>query len=341
MPRGPPCSSVAQWQSIRLLTGGLLVRVQPEEPIFSTRYRHTVQWGILTVEHMSLGIDPAVAVEWRLRILDWMACGTMGLREFEAMHLARAPLYASFLGHVGRYLESVRTQEERLTDSSMSPVAIRELAIGVAGSWFICGAHIKGWWALTELKHDLLVQQDEVLMLQVRQTRIMMLMRLSQIVRWLHASPLVRWVGRRAELDYLPALDALERSGEWGRLQALQLNAHRLGIARPNRLPLPPREGYLSLGARGMLAISIRDELRPLPWTFDWKRLLKARRCLRWARQYGWSHEEWKLHWMLFWRGPARGRWGHLIEWFTAFKRTQYTLTGRAFQLINVLLPHG
>ena len=27
------CSSVAQWQSIRLLTGGLLVRVQPEEPI--------------------------------------------------------------------------------------------------------------------------------------------------------------------------------------------------------------------------------------------------------------------------------------------------------------------
>jgi hypothetical protein len=28
-------SSVAQWQSIRLLTGGLLVRVQPEEPISS------------------------------------------------------------------------------------------------------------------------------------------------------------------------------------------------------------------------------------------------------------------------------------------------------------------
>ena len=26
-------SSVAQWQSIRLLTGGLLVRVQPEEPL--------------------------------------------------------------------------------------------------------------------------------------------------------------------------------------------------------------------------------------------------------------------------------------------------------------------
>ena len=31
----PPYSSVAQWQSIRLLTGGLLVRVQPEEPIKS------------------------------------------------------------------------------------------------------------------------------------------------------------------------------------------------------------------------------------------------------------------------------------------------------------------
>ena len=33
-------SSVAQWQSIRLLTGGLLVRVQPEEPIVSITYRH-------------------------------------------------------------------------------------------------------------------------------------------------------------------------------------------------------------------------------------------------------------------------------------------------------------
>src|SRR6516162_7271759 len=32
--RPPEYSSVAQWQSIRLLTGGLLVRVQPEEPIF-------------------------------------------------------------------------------------------------------------------------------------------------------------------------------------------------------------------------------------------------------------------------------------------------------------------
>ena len=30
--RRDQCSSVAQWQSIRLLTGGLLVRVQPEEP---------------------------------------------------------------------------------------------------------------------------------------------------------------------------------------------------------------------------------------------------------------------------------------------------------------------
>ena len=40
-----PDSSVAQWQSIRLLTGGLLVRVQPEEPIISTTY----------VDHLSRG----------------------------------------------------------------------------------------------------------------------------------------------------------------------------------------------------------------------------------------------------------------------------------------------
>ncbi len=34
-----PCSSVAQWQSIRLLTGGFLVRVQAEEPAFARASR--------------------------------------------------------------------------------------------------------------------------------------------------------------------------------------------------------------------------------------------------------------------------------------------------------------
>ena len=38
----PPYSSVAQWQSIRLLTGGLLVRVQPEEPLFSISYERSI-----------------------------------------------------------------------------------------------------------------------------------------------------------------------------------------------------------------------------------------------------------------------------------------------------------
>src|SRR5215210_5140528 len=36
--RSPAYSSVAQWQSIRLLTGGLLVRVQPEEPLTQLRF---------------------------------------------------------------------------------------------------------------------------------------------------------------------------------------------------------------------------------------------------------------------------------------------------------------
>src|SRR5207237_10295008 len=38
----PPDSSVAQRQSIRLLTGGLLVRIQPEEPTSLTKYGTSV-----------------------------------------------------------------------------------------------------------------------------------------------------------------------------------------------------------------------------------------------------------------------------------------------------------
>jgi hypothetical protein len=41
-----PCSSVAQRQSIRLLTGGLLVRIQPEEPhLFGVQIFTTARFG--------------------------------------------------------------------------------------------------------------------------------------------------------------------------------------------------------------------------------------------------------------------------------------------------------
>ena len=47
--RAPRHSSVAQWQSIRLLTGGLLVRVQPEEPLLSIIYGRRIFRPIFTL----------------------------------------------------------------------------------------------------------------------------------------------------------------------------------------------------------------------------------------------------------------------------------------------------
>ena len=58
-------SSVAQRQSIRLLTGGLLVRIQPEEPIFSMGYGGDLSFAKISrrpVEHVS-------------RANDWRAAG--------------------------------------------------------------------------------------------------------------------------------------------------------------------------------------------------------------------------------------------------------------------------
>src|SRR5215217_621373 len=43
-------SSVAQWQSIRLLTGGLLVRVQPEEPAFAHALLGELRLGRLSAD---------------------------------------------------------------------------------------------------------------------------------------------------------------------------------------------------------------------------------------------------------------------------------------------------
>ena len=80
-------SSVAQWQSIRLLTGGLLVRVQPEEPIsgFATIRQY--------VERLNVSRRKTSAIERRVRykrfhetrLLSRILCNIRrirGLREF-------------------------------------------------------------------------------------------------------------------------------------------------------------------------------------------------------------------------------------------------------------------
>jgi hypothetical protein len=67
-------SSVAQWQSIRLLTGGLLVRVQPEEPTASKSVASTdevdavsirwasTSWRVATrIRSASCGEEPSAA----------------------------------------------------------------------------------------------------------------------------------------------------------------------------------------------------------------------------------------------------------------------------------------
>src|SRR5262245_51073130 len=59
--RRPSCSSVAQRQSIRLLTGGLLVRIQPEEPISS--FSSIRQY----VERLNVSRRKTSAIERRVR----------------------------------------------------------------------------------------------------------------------------------------------------------------------------------------------------------------------------------------------------------------------------------
>src|SRR5262244_576316 len=56
-----PCSSVAQRQSIRLLTGGLLVRIQPEEPAFARLGSHASYGWQALFDFMSLSESRSLA----------------------------------------------------------------------------------------------------------------------------------------------------------------------------------------------------------------------------------------------------------------------------------------
>jgi hypothetical protein len=296
--------------------------------------------------------DPKVSFDWRLAVFNRLACGRYGLPGLESLpvdDLRTRRLRAAMYGHVGRYRDSIRENEQILQSVQLDDMERARYMLGVACGWFIYGAHLRGWRLLRHAERWIHSRPglSAILRSQVSQARIMMVMRLAQIVRWLP-----RWIGSERLLKQIHAkyrdtyeetLTSLERDGAWDDLQALQHNAERVGMARHDRLPLPALHGYRSLGLLSLDAIAAtRDRLREPPYWLGAEREAAGRSAIEQAELYGWQHELWKLHWLLFWRGDWKRpltRLGHLRQWWRPFCRTQYAPTGRLFQVLVNLLP--
>lgn len=287
------------------------------------------------------GFDPSCIDDWRLNLLNWIACAKLLFDSFA--ELATKPALRSALyGHCGRYRDAVDEFAADLNSKPSSRGEQLQRTIHLVSAKFIYGQHFGSWAALNRVDKDLLNQADasDDLGSLAMETRMVMYMRAAQVARICRLMRVLRHIQRKARPLYGQARKVLQDLGAWGRLEALQQNAERIGIATPDGLPMPARRGYRSLGLLSMDIIMKRDWIRSGNWLLSPEKQREAREYIAKAEQYGWHHEAWKLNWIMLWRG-AGDKTQYFREWRKHFRATQYPPSARLLQLLLNLIPTG
>jgi hypothetical protein len=285
--------------------------------------------------------DPALTGEWRLQILNWIACPTLLYESFSELG-DKPALRQSLLAHCGLYRDAVRELESEVARSQSSPDERLRRMIDLCCARVIYGQHLKAWTMLNRIDKELLDQASATddLRAAATEARMIMYMRAAQIARALRLTPILRYIQGKAGPLYRQARKILQESGAWGRLEALQQNAERIGIATADGLALPARRGYRSLGLVSMDVIMKRDWIRSGHWRLNPEKERLALEIIAKAEHYGWHHEAWKLNWILLFRGTGN-KMQYLRSWRKHFGATQYPLFARLLQLFLNLVPTG
>jgi SIR2-like domain len=277
--------------------------------------------------------DVQLLRRWRMAVLNWMGFGNL-LSE-TTFEEDNPELRCAMLGHIGRYKDLVQDGKMRIGISGPVTRELLQSKIDLASAQFIYGQHLRAWLTLRQVERDIQSNcpSDESIRILAIESKMMMYMRFAQFARVFAQTPLLKFIQQKATPLYDAAAPILEQAGAWARLQALQQNAERIGVAKTDQLPLPYRVGYRSLGLVSMDVIATRDQIRGAPWTLTADQYTAALECIEKANRYGWHHEAWKFHWILLWRG-GKDKSIHFRGWWRHFWRTQYPLLARLFQLI-------
>ena len=202
--------------------------------------------------------------------------------------------------------EGIDTIEAEARDLALSRRDQLRRQLTAASSWFIYGAHIKGWRRARSIEKRVAAEGISDLRVPVIECKLMMLMRFRQLARLARVPFVAAAIRRSAARVYNTTRETLEAAGNFGGSQALRLNAQRIGLSASGEMVLPPIEGYASLGAIGMLSVAVRDAVRTQG---PWRLVPDQRKACLWgirnARHYAWMHEEWKFRWMLLVRGEG------------------------------------
>lgn len=136
---------------------------------------------------ISRSFDPAILGEWRIRILDWMACGNLAeqfLPELGCAEFQKRQLRATILGHLGRYRDEIREFRAIVAMPQLTEEERLRAQIDIASTRFIYGQHLRAWWLFRQLRKKLPVGQPYTKRFQtlISERKLMMNMRPCQIL---------------------------------------------------------------------------------------------------------------------------------------------------------------
>jgi hypothetical protein len=283
--------------------------------------------------------DSGTFEEWRLRLLDRLACASIGIPLARKLS-ASDPLLGVFCprmsGHSGEYLKAAKQWTKLSEEKGLSARTLVEYEIETAGAWFIYGDRRKSEKVLSLAEENLnAIQADKSLKedLRVLQGNI-----LRVKLTWLRREAQLAWrsstlesIRQKAIPLYKRAVDCLS-GGALDDLSMVQDCAELINIPLDERLFGISEAAYKSLGLKAMELISRRHriETTDLPLQFaDRKAVLRA---LNEVERYGWHHEGWKWYLIYIWYFK-RFNFTTIRAFVVHFRSTEYPLSNRLARL--------
>jgi SIR2-like domain len=298
--------------------------------------------------------DPGTFEEWRLRVLDRLACASLGkplARDLSASDPHLRIVRCRMSGHCGDYLQAAREWAKLSGQEDISFATRVEYAIETAGAWFIYGDRRKSEEVLRFAEETLAaippdqLRHDDFLRLRGNILRVKL--------TWLRREAQYAWrsstldsIRRMASPLYQEAVECLHGSA-LDDLCMVQDNAELIGIPLDERLLGASEASYQSLGLRALETVRRRNRIETTPGALPFADRRAMLEALDAVERYGWNHEGWKWNWIYIWRFrlcdlqawrkflihfaateyPIRVRISRLFGW--RIKRTIRTIFGR------------
>jgi hypothetical protein len=240
-------------------------------------------------------------LEWRLNILDRIACARLGLPlinvlngKIEDKKLIKKA--AEMYGHTGEYVKAAKESLRLSEYYSKNSKEIIECFLSTSGFWLGNGNYYLSYKYLRKASQILKLNypNDADLKLFILEKKLGLLEKLEKIFLGRTPHFLRRFLVRKIKKIY-SQIKNLNESSLLDKRQAIFHNMERLGATENESFILPSFKGYNSLGNTGMALIAYRDKIRKNNWDADEKPFERLEYCISTAESLGMHTELWKF----------------------------------------------